>query len=84
MTGVWLPPLPAPVHRPVEDLERPCLGQFDRVAAGGGVDDGHVADQVALAAVDLEVAQGVRNVELLAQRRDGVEERLDRSAGRPQ
>jgi DUF917 family protein len=53
------------LHRAVEDLQRPRLGQLDRVAAGGRVDDRHVADEVALSRpIDLEVLERVRHAEL--------------------
>src|SRR3569623_3281303 len=56
------PCLDATLHRPVENIEGSRLRQLDRIATRRRIDDGHVPDQVALAAVDLEVAQGVRNV----------------------
>ena len=43
----WLNP---PLQRPVENLQRAGLGEFDRIAAVGGIDDGHVADQLGCAA----------------------------------
>ena len=49
-------------------------GKFDRVAAGGGVEDGHFDHQIAVDVVDAEVGDSVGNADLLAKGDDPGEE----------